>query len=158
MSENIYKKARLKAAKTNSSLRTVEHAHPFVCLGREKMLAIEQTDPSKKMADPDPAEVIMMAKAYNAPELCDYYCSTQCPIGKDDSPLIYDDLGKISASLMSSLHFLESANDEIHSILADSEVADTEADKFRRIIKTLDDIVYSAESLKLWAKKNGYVK
>ena len=158
MSENIYKKARLRAAASNASLRTVEHAHPFVCIGREKMLAIEQSDPSKKMADPEPGEVLMMAKAYNSHELCDYYCTTQCPIGKSNSPLIYDDLGKISARLMSSLHFLEAANDEIHSILADSEINDTETIKFRNIIKTLDDIVYSAESLKLWAKKNGYIK
>ena len=58
---------------------------------------------------------------------------------------------------MSALHFLENANDEIHRILADSKVADNEKNEFINIIRTLRDISYSADSLELWAKKNGII-
>lgn len=157
MSENIYKKARLNAAEKKTSLSSVEHTFRQVNITRERLLAIEQSDPKKKMAIPNPDDVVSMAKVYSAPELCDFYCTTQCPVGqmKGEEPLIYDDLGRISASLMSALHFLDSAKDEIHSILADSEVTPDERGRFSKIMKTLDDIVYSASSLELWAKKNG---
>lgn len=159
MGENVYKRARLRAAETDNSLRSVESTYEQVCITRERLLAIEQTNPKKKMAIPNPDDVVTMSRVYGAPELCNYYCSTQCPIGcsKGEELLIYDDLGKISASLMSALHFLDAANDEIHSILADSKVTDNEKDEFEQIIKTLNDIVYSANSLELWAKKNGLI-
>ncbi len=157
MSENIYKKARLNAAEKNSSLKSVAHAFQYVSITRERLLEIEQSDPKKKMSIPNPDDVVSMAKVYGAPELCNFYCTTQCPVGqmKGEEPLLYDDLGRISASLMSALHFLDSANDEIHSILADSKITPDEREKFKKIMKTLDDIVYSANSLELWAEKNG---
>ena len=159
MGENVYKKARKNAATKDRSLRSVESTYEQVCITRERLLAIEQTDKNKKTAIPHPEDIVTMAKVYNAPELCNYYCSNHCPIGqsKGEEPLIYDDLGKISASLMSALHFLDAANDEIHSILADSKVTENEKDEFEQIIKTLNDIVYSANSLELWAKKNGLI-
>ncbi|MBQ3055497.1 MAG: hypothetical protein IJC88_05260 [Oscillospiraceae bacterium] len=156
MSENIYKKARLNAAKNDSMLKSVEHAYQSVSIPRARLLAIEQTDPQKNMITPNPDDVVSMAKAYNAPELCNYYCTTQCPVGQmqGDEPLLYDDLGKISASLMSALHFLDAANDEIHRILADSKITQDEKNRFAKIVDVLDNITYSASSLKLWAEKN----
>ncbi len=155
MSENIYKKARLDAASRKPELRTAVQAFQYVGITRERLLEIEQSDPGKKRTVPYPDDVVTMAKVYHAPELCNYFCTTQCPVGqyKGEEPLLYDDLGGISASLMSALHFLDAANDEIHSILADSKVTPDERLRFNRILATLDDIAYSANSLKLWAEK-----
>lgn len=158
MSENIYKKARLRAAKTHSYLSTAEGAATHLCIRRQKYLEIEQEDASKNQRAPEPDEVVMMAETYRAPELCDYYCTHQCPIGKGKKPLIYDDLGKISSSLMAALHFLENANDDIHLVLADSRVDEMEQRKFQKIIQTLEDISHSADSLILWAKTQGMIE
>ena len=32
--------------------------------------------------EPHPEEILIMAQKYKSPELCNYYCSNQCPIGK----------------------------------------------------------------------------
>lgn len=156
MRKNIYKEARLNAAKKDPSFKSVAHAFQQVSIPRGRMLEIEQTDPKKNMVTPNPDDVVSMARAYHAPELCNYYCATECPIGqmKGEEELLYDDLGKISASLMSALHFLDSANDDIHRILADSKVSPEEKLRFAKIMDVLDRIVFGASSLKLWAEKN----
>ena len=155
MSDNIYKEARLRAAEENPELATVESAFQTVCIARKRLLYIEQDDPHKKSVLPYPDEVEQLALVYNAPELRDYFCTHQCPIGKNRTPLMHDSLSEISASLMSALHFLSGANDKIHSILGDSKVSDNEIEEFKRVLKTLRAIAYSANSLELWAQKNG---
>ena len=37
---------------------------------------------------PHPEEVLIMADKYKSPELCNYYCSNQCPIGQQYVPEI----------------------------------------------------------------------
>lgn len=32
--------------------------------------------------EPHPEEILIMAQKYKSPELCNYYCSNQCPIGQ----------------------------------------------------------------------------
>lgn len=158
MVKNIFKTARLKAAEKDERFRTAESAAlELHDMSRERLYMIEQEDPNKRQADPSPFDVVEMSKAYSAPELCDYYCTQICPIGMGRTQLMYGSLGEISAKLMSALHFLENANDEIHRILADSKVTADEKAEFRNIIQTLRDISYSADSLELWAKKNGII-
>ena len=48
MGENVYKKARKNAATKDRSLRSVESTYEQVCITRERLLAIEQTDKNKK--------------------------------------------------------------------------------------------------------------
>lgn len=117
---------------------------------------IEQENVKKRQVDPSVYDVVEMANAYSAPELNDYYCSNICPIGLGRTPLMYKNLGEISAKLMSALYFLENISDDVHRILADSEISDIEKDEFRQIIKTLRDLSYSADSLDLWAEKNEF--
>ena len=75
MSDNIYKEARLRASKDNDRLKTLESAHDELHITKEKLGQIEQTDPNRKSTSPNPDDVVTMAKVYNAPELCYYYCS-----------------------------------------------------------------------------------
>ena len=156
--ENIYKNARLKAAKKKSQFKNVALAFQELGIRREKLLHIEQTDSRKEMEDPSPEEVVIMAREYDAPELCNYYCTKQCPIGKGTPTLIHDNLNEISTRLMNALHFLQGADDKIYKILEDGKITDDERRDLKQIIETLNKISYSASSLELWAKKNGYVE
>ena len=36
--------------------------------------------------EPHPEEILIMAQKYKSPELCNYYCSNQCPIGQQYVP------------------------------------------------------------------------
>lgn len=149
--ENIYRAARKKAAEEKPLLKNLETAQDVLCIDRLRLLKIENGQKT-----PEPEDVVCMAKAYDAPELRNYYCSKECPLGCSSEPLIYDDLGKISVRLMSALHFLENAEDKIYSILEDGRVTENERNEFQNILDTLEKIAYSASSLKLWAKKNGF--
>lgn len=155
MKVNVYKQARLAAAEKKPALSTVEKAHSSLYISREKLLMIEQTDPAKRRADPNPDEVVKMAEVYGAPQLCDYYCTHHCPIGQGHKPLIHNSLSEISTSLMSALYFLDNASDKIHQILQDSKVSDEEKKEFIQSLKILKDIAYSANCLDLWAQKQG---
>ena len=140
MAENPYRKARKQAAEKNPLLNNSESAQDIVHIERSRLIAIE-----KDQKTPYPEEVVSMAEVDHAPELCDQYCK----------PLLYEDLNQISAQLMSSLYFLQSANDLVFSILEDGKVAKEEREAFRKVLQLLDKVSYGAQSLKLWAKKNG---
>ena len=148
--ENIYRLARKKAAQENPLLNSLETAQDVLCIDRQKLLKIE-----KGQKAPEPADVESMAKVYDAPELRNYYCSSECPLGCDSQPYIYDDLDKISVRLMAALHFLENANDRIYAILEDGKISENERAEFNSILETLGKISYSAGSLELWARKQG---
>lgn len=155
---NAYGLARQKAAEINSVFRSAESAGAYMNIQREKLLQIEQADPDKIMTVPTPDEVLLMVEKYDAPELCNYYCTQQCPIGIGGRLLNYNSLGEISASLMSALYFLDGVKDSIHTILADNLVSEEEKQEFLKSLNILKSIAYSAECLELWAKKNGYIE
>lgn len=153
MEENIYRKARKKAAKQKPLLNNSESAQDLVYIERTKLLAIESGD-----KNPSPDDVVSMAKVYDAPELCNYYCTNQCPIGGGKPTLMYEDLNEIAVRLLSAMHFLSETRDTIYRVLEDGKINNNEIDDFMRIIETLKKLSYSADSLELWAKKNGYIK
>ena len=152
MDENIYRKARKAAAKQKPLLNNCESAQALVYIERTKLLAIESGD-----KNPSPDDVVSMARAYDAPELCNYYCTNQCPIGGGKPTLMYDDLSEIAVRLLSAMHFLSEMRDTIYRVFEDGKVNDYEVDDFKRIIETLKKLSYSADSLELWAKKNGFL-
>lgn len=158
MEENVYKKARLRAAKKNPHLKTAEKAHAQLYMTREKLLMVEQSDPTKKQTIPDPSDVVAMAEAYDAPELRDYYCTHHCPIGSERKPLLHDNLSEISTGLMAALYFLGDINSKIHRILADSQVTEEEKKEFAKSLKVLREIAYNVNSLELWAEKNNLIE
>ncbi len=150
MEENIYRSARKKAAEKNPLFKNLDKTQDIVYIDRSRLLKIENGTKA-----PNPDDIVAMAKCYDAPELCNYYCSNECPIGCESEAFIFDDLDKISVRLMSALHFLENSKDKIYAILEDGEISESEQQEFRQIIATLNKISYSAGSLELWAKKNG---
>ncbi len=150
MEENAYRRARKAAAEREPLLNNSESAQDIVHIERSRLIAIE-----KGHKAPYPEEVLTMARVYDAPELCNQYCTGQCPIGRENKPLIYDDLSQVSTRLMSALYFLQNASDRIFSILEDGKVSREEQEDFGKILETLDKLSYGAQSLKLWAEKNG---
>ncbi len=149
MSDNIYRAARKTAAEREPQLGSCETAQELVNIERTRLLAIE-----KDQKTPNPEDVLRMAKVYGAPELCNYYCSRQCPIGEGRPTLISDDLDRISVTLMSSLYALERVEGSIYDILADGRIDPNEVPELDKVIDILEKISYGADSLKLWAQKN----
>lgn len=149
MEENCYRRARKLAAEREPLLNNTETAQDIVHIERTRLIAIEK---GQKM--PYPEEVAAMALAYGAPELCNQYCTSQCPLGRGEKPLLYEDLNQIATQLMSSLYFLQSANDMIFSMLEDGKIVPREREAFGKVLQLLDKVSYSAQSLKLSARRN----
>ena len=84
------------AREKNKTVKSVYQAcREELGLSREKASELLETIPSERIerietgkftAHPD--EVITMAEKNNAPQLCNYYCSNECEIGKKYVPEI----------------------------------------------------------------------
>ncbi len=100
---------------------------------------------------PQPEDILAMSKAYHDPLLCNYYCSTQCPIGQEFVPRAeLKDLTQITLEALSSLNALTKQKDRFIEIAADRQISDDEAADFAMIREKLDEIARTATSLNYW--------
>jgi len=101
--------------------------------------------------EPHPEEVLIMSEKYNAPELCNYYCSNQCKIGQKYVPEIkLKDLSQIVLKMIDSLNNVQDKQRKLISITADGIVDDSEYEEFIEIQNELEKISITVEALQLW--------
>ena len=98
-----------------------------------------------------PEDVVDMAQAYKKPELCNYYCTHECRIGKTSVPEVkLSSLSEIVLGMLSALNSLDKQKDRLIDITADGQISDDELPDFVKIQKELDQIDLTVESLKVW--------
>ena len=98
-----------------------------------------------------PEDVVLMAKAYKRPDLCNYYCTHECAIGKTSVPEVkISSLSEIVLGMLSSLNSLERQKDRLIEITADGQISDDELEDFANIQKQLEHIDATVEALNLW--------
>ena len=113
---------------------------------------IEKIESEKSMPHPD--EVLLMAKKYKDPALCNYYCSRECPIGEKYVPEIEPkELPAIVLETLASLSRMERSRDSLIQIASNGKVEDHEVAEFVQIQKELERISVSVEALQLWAER-----
>ena len=102
-------------------------------------------------SNPHPDEILAMAECYKNPSLCNYYCSHECPIGREYVPAVTSkDLSLITLEMLSTLNTLSKEKDRMIDIAADGMVSKDEMPDFLRIKDYLDDMSLTIDSLKLW--------
>ena len=102
-----------------------------------------------------PEDVIALANCYKAPELCNYYCSRECPIGQQYVPEIkVKDLAQIAIETLNSLNKMNKEKDRLLEIVEDGQVTPDEYKDFFEIKKTLEKISLSVDTLQLWVDKS----
>lgn len=95
-----------------------------------------------------------MAQKYKSPELCNYYCSNQCPIGQQYEPEVkIQDLCQIVLKMVDSLNTVQDNQRRLISITADGIVDDSEIDDFVSIQEELEKISITVEALQLWTEQ-----
>ena len=63
---------------------------------------------------PHPDEVLLMAEKYKSPQLCNYYCANECPIGKQYVPEIkIKDLSAITLEMLASLNSMHKKQESL---------------------------------------------
>ncbi|MCH3962948.1 MAG: XRE family transcriptional regulator [Clostridium sp.] len=148
--DNIYYKARMEAAATNDKLNSREGAAEIIGIDRTRLARIELDSICAY-----PEEVLMMSDAYNAPELNNYFCCEQCPIGKHTVPhLELTDIGYLAIQISVSLKNPEFMIDRLMEIVQDGIISKNEKPELKSIVGKLDGFSEKVQSLKLWAQKN----
>lgn len=104
--------------------------------------------------EPQPYDVLVMAQGYKKPSLCNYYCSHECPIGKQYVPEVQvKELSAIVLEMLASLNSVNKQKDRLIEITADGKISGDEIDDFIYIQEELERISITVETLQLWAEK-----
>ena len=112
---------------------------------------IEKIESEKSLPHPD--EVLVMSKCYKKAQLCNYYCSHDCPIDVEYIPEIQiKDLSQIVLEMLATLNSIEKDKDRLIEISADSQITEDEFKDFVNIQDKLNRISLTADSLQLWIK------
>ena len=98
-----------------------------------------------------PEDVKLMAEYYRAPGLMNYYCSNECPIGRENIPrLEKKQLVQIVVETLNGLNRLTAEKDRLLEIAEDGNVSPDEYEDFRAIKEMLGRLQVSISSLQLW--------
>ena len=98
-----------------------------------------------------PDHVLAMAEAYGRPDLCNYYCSHECPIGQEYVPEVdtTKDLPTITLEILAMLNKVEQEKERLIEISADGKVGEDEKADFIKIKDELEKLSIAVDSLKL---------
>ena len=130
-------------------------------LSREKASELLVTIPPERIERienekflPHPDEVLAMAEGYKSPELCNYYCANECPIGKQYVPEIkVKDLSQIVLEMLASLNSMHRKQERLIEITADGIIDNDEVKDFVQIQEELERISIAVETLQLWSEQ-----
>lgn len=112
---------------------------------------IEKIESEKSLPHPD--EILTMAECYKTPNLCNYYCSHECPIGQQYVPEVtVKDLSNIILEMLASLNSLNKMKERLIEITADGIIHDDEIHDFAVIQNELENISITVESLQFWVE------
>ena len=141
---NIYREVRdslgLTREQASELLETIEPAK------------IERIESEKQL--PSPEDVMIMAEKYREPNIRNYYCANQCPMGQHFVPKIkFNDLEKTVLKLVASLNSMNAKKDKLIEIAEDGTITDDEMLDFISIQKDLERVSLAVDALELWTEK-----
>lgn len=148
---NIYCICRKEAAKRNDRLNSREGASEQLGISVSTLadyeLGITKVVPVDK--------VVLMADLYNAPELRNWYCRNECPLGFDCVPTLeVAELDRLTLKVLNSFRNVANIKDTLIDIAADGVITTEEKPKLDDVLKSLEAISTYAQELRLWAEKN----
>ncbi len=139
--KNIYQLSREMADLTREEASEIME---FVSSDRIEKIENERSEPR-------PEEVLAMSKCYRNVTLCNHFCSHDCPIGQRYVPSVeLKDLTQLTLEALSGLNALEKEKDRFIEISADSKISPEEIPDFLNILKKLEQISVTAQTLRLW--------
>ena len=142
--KNIYQRTR-----EGLELTREQASELMVTMSPER---IEKIENERSMPHPD--EVLLMSDQYKQPDLCNYYCANQCPIGAQYVPEIkIKDLSQIVLETIASLNAMQKKKDRLIEITVDGEITDDELEDYVQIQQELEKISVAVETLQLWCER-----
>lgn len=146
---NIYYQARIHAAENNSIFKNRIKTALELNIDRNRIESIEL----EKIL-PYQEEVLIMSKEYNAPELLNYFCSCQCPIGCKQFKRIENyDIFRNSFGLISSLRNSNKIQQQLIDILADGVITVDEEAVVEALVEEMQGMLDNIQAFILANKK-----
>lgn len=149
---NVWYEARMNAAKYDDRLRSREGAAER--LGMSVSSVADTELGLTKFMPVDKA--VLMADAYNAPHLLNYYCINDCPIGcrrpMSDQNL---DIDRVTVKLLKSLRVsqLEQVKEMLLEIAEDGVISDDEIPELRKVMDYLNEVSKVLSELQTISKR-----
>lgn len=142
--KNIYQTTR-----ENLALTREEASELLITVSPERIEKIEN-----ERSLPYPDEVLIMAEKYKQPNLCNFYCANQCPIGREYVPEVkIKDLAQIVLEMLASLNSMQKEKDRLIEITADGQITGDEIKDFIHIQEELEKMSIAVETLQLWSER-----
>ena len=139
--KNIYQQSR---ENMGLSREAAEELLGFVSADR-----IEKIESDKSAPHPD--EVLEMERVYRNPELSNYYCTHECPIGmKYVEKAELKELPQLTVELLSALHAMDAEQNRLIDISVDGRVNDFERKQFDIILEKLAALDRSIRGMRIW--------
>ena len=139
--KNIYQQSR---ENMDLSREAAEEILQFVSADR-----IEKIESGKSAPHPD--EVLAMEQGYQNPELSNYYCTHECPIGmKYVQKAELKELPQLTVELLSALHAMEAEQNRLIDISVDGRVNDFERKQFDVILEKLAALDRGIRGMRIW--------
>ena len=139
--KNIYQQSRENRGLSRDA---AEELLTFVSADR-----IEKIESGKSAPHPD--EVLAMEQGYQNPELSNYYCAHECPIGmKYVQKAELKELPQLTVELLSALHALEEEQNRLIDISVDGRVNSFERKQFDVILAKLAVLDRTIRSMRIW--------
>lgn len=118
------------------------------CISPERIEKIEN-----EKSTPHPDEVLEMSVGYKNPNLCNYYCANECPIGKQYVPEVsVKELSQIVLEMLASLNAVNKKQERLIEITADGKITGDELKDLVHIQEELEKVSITVETLQLWSE------
>ena len=139
--KNIYQVTREEL-----SLSRERASELLKCVSVSRLFRIEEGE-----TIPYPEEVYAMANMYKAPNLCNYYCANDCPLGQAYVPQVQvKELPIITLEMLAILNRLVKEKDRLVEITVDGKIDPGEIADFKRIRSELEKMSMTIDSMQLW--------
>ena len=150
--ENIYFRCRKEAAKYNDKLNSREGASELLGVSVSSLADYELGNTKIVPVD----KVVLMADLYNAPQLLNCYCSTECPIGcRREIATEIQTLERTTICLIDMLteDKLQVYMRKLTHIAIDGKVDDDERETMNEIVAYMSHLKVLLEQLMLFDEK-----
>lgn len=153
--ENIYRRARTKAAEFNESFKNREGASEVLGVSKDSL-----TNYELGLCKQIPVDVVVkMSDAYNTPELMNFYCCNECPIGKITiSPVDQTNINNIYKLSINIFNLIGEGNElrsTLLDIVEDGLIDENEKEDLDKILENLkklagltNDLIIVTEKLR----------
>lgn len=148
--DNVYCQHRKKAAKYNDKLKSRDGAADEIGVSPSTLADYELGNTKVVPVD----KVNIMSEVYNAPELREWYCSTQCPLGAGKKQINVKEGSLAVLGMLDAMSKSKSIEDKLKRIFSDGKLTPDEIPKLKKTLLKVTEIVTHGQELLLWAEKN----